>query len=633
MGRSREEFESNVPKELKELKQWVGFILKDKKDKPGKKDKIPVNPVTKDKAKSNDQNTWTDFKTAIEGAIKNKLDGIGFMFKPPYVGIDIDGCIKDNTLSDFAKSVANELNSYTEVSPSGTGIHVICRGELPPEGRKSSELGLEMYTEGRFFTFTANRVDEYPAEVLDRKEEIYSVHKKYIAKKPAPSQLKKPIKTTDLQENDIIEKALNSKNGDKFRDLLNGNWESSFSSQSEADLSFCNTLAFWTGADYSKIDSIVRSSGLYRDKWDTKHFADGKTYGQNIIEQAIKDCREVYEPKEEKKERPISDILEGPSKRANMLFEQSYNRNGILGYKLSEKFKNIMYKLDGIQPGMYLLGAISNVGKTSLLLNLTKDLVEQNKEVQILFFSIDDNFRKIYFRLLAMEAKKEINYVSNIGQNIRFRKDLSEKEKKERLKEIDQAKGRVDKLLERFTLLDEVDGNSLDFIHNTIEQAYKINPKLIVVVDNFHKIRVPSKSGVDAKSKFTYLSEGMKEITNTFDIPVLMTVELRKLNGTAKPSPDDLKDTVDLHYDSDVVFMLHSEYERNKDTNKYVVIDGVTCPVIDLIVAKNKQSGFKGEIELVITPHLALYQEKKYFDLDITNQLRPVKNKSPFKGR
>ncbi len=72
----------------------------------------------------------------------------------PYVGIDIDHCIKDGVYSDLAKDVIALFQSYTEISPSGTGVHIICKGQLISSGKKNSQLGLEVYDTGRYFTVT-----------------------------------------------------------------------------------------------------------------------------------------------------------------------------------------------------------------------------------------------------------------------------------------------------------------------------------------------------------------------------------------------------------------------------------------------------------------------------------------------
>ena len=317
---------------------------------------------------------------------------------------------------------------------------------------------------------------------------------------------------------------------------------------------------------------------------------------------------------EESEDINLEEILKRPAERANEYYTQSLNREGLLGYKLEGSFKALEKNLDGVQAGMYLVGAIANVGKTTWLLNLSKALISGNKGLNVLFFSIDDHFKKIYFRLLAMEANIEINKVANIGEKVRKNKDLSSEQKENYLKNFNISKEKTDKLLENLILLDETDGNSLDFIKQVTESAYLKNDNLVVIVDNFHKIRTPGVS-TDAKTRFTYLSEEMKALSNKYEIPLLMTVELRKLNHNSAPNPDDLKDTVDLHYDCDVTFMLHSESERKEDSDRYRQLGEKRYPIIDIHIQKNKISDFKGKLEYILMPDKAIYQELWYYDL------------------
>ncbi len=284
----------NIPNELQQLKAWVCWraVWDEKKQKY---DKIPVNPVNGYNAKSNDPSTWADFKTAVLASKKNNLAGIGFMFSDSgYFGIDIDNCIDENNkFSELAIDVLSTVKSYTEKSPSGKGLHIIAKGKLPEGGRRNQQ-GLEMYDHGRFFTITGEVLKDYE-DVAEQSEQVAIVHKKHIAvKKESPK--KQEIQSISLSENEILIKAANAKNGQRFTDLLNGSWQGAYPSQSEADQAFCNMLAFWTAKNISMMDNIFRNSGLYREKWDKVHNGS-ETYGEMTIANAIRDCNAVYEPR------------------------------------------------------------------------------------------------------------------------------------------------------------------------------------------------------------------------------------------------------------------------------------------------------------------------------------------------
>jgi hypothetical protein len=96
---------------------------------------------------------------ASECAEINGFDGVGFVFSEDdhFCGVDIDDCIIDGELTEEAQALVDRLGSYTEISPSGTGVKIfgICTKQF--KGR--NENGLEYYTNKRFFTFTQNCIN------------------------------------------------------------------------------------------------------------------------------------------------------------------------------------------------------------------------------------------------------------------------------------------------------------------------------------------------------------------------------------------------------------------------------------------------------------------------------------------
>jgi putative DNA primase/helicase len=291
----------NIPTELRNLNRWVCWTMEDRKGKPTK---VPKNPKTGGNAMSDNPDTWGSFKQAVNMAKKSNLPGIGFMFNGDGItGIDIDSCRDKETgeLTEQASDIISTLDSYTEVSASGKGIHIICKGKLP-EGKRRHK-NVEMYDVGRYFIMTGDVIDGRDT-IQDRAEEVAAVHEKYVnISKNAPKDIKNSKKTSNNSQNvhefvnddDIIEKAISAKNGNLFAKLMDGSWTGLYTSQSEADIALCNMLAFWTGRDADAIDRIFRRSGLYRDKWDESR--PGGSYGSITIADAIEHCEEVYTPK------------------------------------------------------------------------------------------------------------------------------------------------------------------------------------------------------------------------------------------------------------------------------------------------------------------------------------------------
>jgi len=98
------------------------------------------------------------------------------------------------------------------------------------------------------------------------------------------------VQPIDLGDRELLDRAFGARNGNDFHKLYDGHWEGDYPSQSEADLAFCCIAAYWTGRDPERINSWLRSSGLYREKWDR---AD---YRERTIAKAIETTREVYNP-------------------------------------------------------------------------------------------------------------------------------------------------------------------------------------------------------------------------------------------------------------------------------------------------------------------------------------------------
>ena len=290
----------NVPVELKNLKRWVCYKVEGMEN--GKTTKRPYNAMNGSLAKVNDKLTWTKFNIAMQGCVKWNCDGIGFILGDGIFGIDLDNHpdengntpMTDEEFKEFSKEFVEQLDSYTEWSQSGKGIHIICQGKLPSGRRRKGSV--EMYDSGRFFAFTGNAIRNIP--IQNREEEVKALWSKYINVVNNFQPKTNYVVPSDrevltLSDDEIIEKALSSRNGDDFyRYYHDGDISKNHNDASSADMSFCNQLAFWCNGDIQQMDRIFRHSALMRDKWD--EYRGEKTYGQITLEQAIANVTSGY---------------------------------------------------------------------------------------------------------------------------------------------------------------------------------------------------------------------------------------------------------------------------------------------------------------------------------------------------
>lgn len=287
------------------LKNNAKFCVWGYRSRNGQQAKIPYSPKNGSKARSNDENSFGTFDEALKVLSHNpdRYFGLGVGMFGTLIGVDIDHCInEDNELTPMAKSIVGSLNSYTEISPSGKGIHILCRAPTLHYDKsryyiKNSDIGLEVYAAGitnRYLTLTGNVLNG--EDVNDRECEIRELLEKYMRRDgdsiPTCGEHEN-CGDTMLDDVEILDRMLNSSKGETIAALWYGEM-AGYNSQSEADLALCNHLAFWTKRNAEQMDRLFRQSGLMRDKWDRAQ--SGSTYGAITVERAIRDCKTVWTP-------------------------------------------------------------------------------------------------------------------------------------------------------------------------------------------------------------------------------------------------------------------------------------------------------------------------------------------------
>ena len=281
----------NIPKEMKEHNQWVCWKQRTIFDSKGneKLTKIPFIAGTDTEAKTNDPNTWKTFDETFAAYKTEKYAGIGYVFSSldPFCFIDLDSCIQESRISDDSKHIIDMLDSYTEISQSGKGIHIIVKARLP-EGSRNRKGNFEIYTQGRFCAMTGKLFNGNSSEIRAAQQQINQICSQIFQNNAKQrSQITNKTKT-NLTDNEIIELCQRAANKEKFNKLFAGDI-SEYSSASEADSALCWILAFYTH-DAGQILNIVKLSGLYDQKWER---AD---YQNMTIGSAIEGVTETYSP-------------------------------------------------------------------------------------------------------------------------------------------------------------------------------------------------------------------------------------------------------------------------------------------------------------------------------------------------
>ena len=287
------------------------------------------------------------------------------------------------------------------------------------------------------------------------------------------------------------------------------------------------------------------------------------------------------------------------------------------GYK-TPKFPMISEKLEGIDNGLYLLAAESNVGKSAILMNIIEDLVmcEENNLFGI-YISLDDSKNEIIPRLIAMREGIRIGTVAKPQRAQKMIDDNNEEaellidELAKREIGINNLKANSNKLM----IIDSTKVRTLDEIKEYIDRVYNyikaIDPEmnLVVAIDSIKDIILDDHYNIKTTNEASdVIARAVKHWTVEFDLPIFSSVHLRKLNGNRRPTLDDLKDSNVLVYEASVIWLLFNDVSKNKQGAKIFhrhENQEEKLPIIEFDWAKNKKSSYKGRTFCYFAPEMS----------------------------
>lgn len=295
-----------IPEQLKELSRWVLWKPLPSGDDPSALTKSPFDcRFTDDRASSTRPETWSDFERAASAYAARETNGAGgimIALGGGLAGVDLDNAIDSETgdLTAVAQQIVNRMQSYTELSVSGTGIRIFVRAPEAP-GKKFGNV--EVYTRGRFLTVTGRQIPGTPSTIEDRGAELAALRDELDAARQAgrPARAPRDPNATPLNEafpgvtalgvpDDEILTRASEVCGERFDKLWEGDW-SDYDSQSQADLALAGDLAFLCGpGEETRVEDLMRQSGLVRPKWEREDYLRDRT-----IPRAYADRDSFYE--------------------------------------------------------------------------------------------------------------------------------------------------------------------------------------------------------------------------------------------------------------------------------------------------------------------------------------------------
>lgn len=234
---------ASIPAELRVLPQWIVWRYEERgSDKPTK---VPFNPRSGYPASVTNPDSWSSFDDACSAACGQDApySGIGFVLTraDPYSIVDLDDTAGDADAFESQRRIYDAFDSYSEMSPSRRGLHIVVRGTIDG-GRRRGKV--EVYSYDRYFTFTGQAYGPV-RDIADRQEHLSQLfHELRPADAPEAFGDDAPEAIDDAT---VIDRAHRAANGAKFAALHTGDWQANYSSQSEADFAYVNMLSLYSG--------------------------------------------------------------------------------------------------------------------------------------------------------------------------------------------------------------------------------------------------------------------------------------------------------------------------------------------------------------------------------------------------
>lgn len=392
-----------IPASLRESPFWLCWQERPPRKPGAKPAKVPVDPASLRNINPLDPANPMTFEAALLAYERNpELAGIGFVFAPEnaFAGVDIDKCRNPDTgqIEPWAWELTRLADSYTEVSPSGTGIKIFLKADLAGRASNFEYAGreIEAYSARRYFTVTGLHVEGTSWAVNDRQQTVESL----LQKEPEWTAIGKLDRSQDaaaplvdaMSDEELRAKIVQSKQGVKFQRLMAGD-TTGYAGYFSASGALCAILASWTRSNPERVDRIARTSDLIVG-WEQWWEESGR--GERTVAKAcaLAAAGWLYDP------RPPTDQTAAKGSWRTKFHTVDELATGAIP----------MYIASFLPEGVTALGSLSGVGKTWLALSMARALTTGDPFLGV--FAVPEKVNVIYLvpemgeRALRMRAEK-----------------------------------------------------------------------------------------------------------------------------------------------------------------------------------------------------------------------------------
>jgi len=269
-------------------------------------------------------------------------------------------------------------------------------------------------------------------------------------------------------------------------------------------------------------------------------------------------------------------------------------KNGVLGYKLNS-YPMLEYRLNGISSGIHIFAADPNVGKTAILTSLGVDLLKSNKNVNILFYTIDDEMDDVLNRFLAICSGKPINVVR-------------QKRKIADMEAVDKGYAEMFGFAHenRLHIYDSQSFKNAAQLCNHVNSVRGKFKDIVVFVDGPTNLSVEGRNLEERGTNMAIMLHELWKGTETQSgFPLIISNELKKRDSSnSKPKKSDIKGSTKWEYVAKSIFLMYADNENdfNEKKNMNVVFN----------LDKNKFSHHKGVMAMEFKPERSMFVDSEW---------------------
>ena len=273
-------------------------------------------------------------------------------------------------------------------------------------------------------------------------------------------------------------------------------------------------------------------------------------------------------------------------------------------------FKSFDKAFDGgLFPGFIILAGDSNLGKTAMLSQLAWSIVENNDDVYVMDFSLDDAMPDKLARVAACSGKLLINAVKTPLNYTNYPLMLVRRK---------NAILNLRRNVHKYRAYDATFSTFIEDIEKEVEaklvyfDANGINKKIVVCIDNFHDLNIASEPRLSSVEKYDKLAQWCADFSIKHDLILICSGELKKLNGNRRPILDDIREAVKIKYEAKAILLVYNEVHYKGDgADVFFLKQGSTLkqPIFEVHFAKNKFGTYKGRTFFEFYPEMAYMKE------------------------